>query len=188
MKHAAGKVRARMTGTDSQVTAYIAVGSNIRPEKNVPIAVELLGERVEVVGVSTFYRTKALHRPEQADYRNGVVAFRTSMTARELRDDVLRPIEVALDRKRSVDKYAPRTMDLDLVLFGDEVVRETDLNLPDDDLRARPFVAVPLLELAPELVLPDDGARLADLPAAQMTQDLETDTVLSDRLKERLPQ
>jgi len=55
-------------------------------------------------------------------------------------------------------------------------------------LRVRPFVAVPLLELAPELVLPDDGARLADLPAAQMTEDLETDTVLSDTLKERLPQ
>ena len=177
-----------MTGSDSQVTAYIAVGSNIGPEKNVPAAIDLLREKVEVVAVSRFYRTKALHRPEQADYRNGVVAVRTSMTPRELRDEVLRPIEAALDRKRSVDKYAPRTMDLDLILFGDEVVRETGLTLPDDDLRARPFVAVPLLELAPELVLPDDGARLADLPAAQMTEDLETDTVLSDTLKERLPQ
>lgn len=177
-----------MTGTKTQVIAYIAVGSNIRPAENVPLAVKLLGEKVEVVAVSRFYRTRALRRPEQADYRNGVVAVRTSMTPRELRDEVLRPIEAALDRKRSVDKYAPRTMDLDLILFGDEVVREAGLTLPDDDLRARPFVAVPLLELAPELVLPDDGARLADLPAAQMTEDLETDTVLSDTLKERLPQ
>ena len=177
-----------MTGTKTQVIAYIAVGSNIRPAENVPLAVKLLGEKVEVVAVSRFYRTRALDRPEQADYRNGVVAVRTSMTPRELRDEVLRPIEAALDRKRSVDKYAPRTMDLDLILFGDEVVREAGLTLPDDDLRARPFVAVPLLELAPELVLPDDGARLADLPAARMTEDLETDTVLSDTLKERLPQ
>ena len=177
-----------MTGTKTQVIAYIAVGSNIRPAENVPLAVKLLGEKVEVVAVSRFYRTRALRRPEQADYRNGVVAVRTSMTPRELRDEVLRPIEAALDRKRSVDKYAPRTMDLDLILFGDEVVREAGLTLPDDDLRARPFVAVPLLELAPELVLPDDGARLADLPAARMTEDLETDTVLSDTLKERLPQ
>ena len=177
-----------MTGTKTQVIAYIAVGSNIRPAENVPLAVKLLGEKVEVVAVSSFYRTRALDRPEQADYRNGVVAVRTSMTPRELRDEVLWPIEAALDRKRSVDKYAPRTMDLDLILFGDEVVREAGLTLPDDDLRVRPFVAVPLLELAPELVLPDDGARLADLPAAQMTEDLEMDTVLSDTLKERLPQ
>jgi len=177
-----------MTGTDSQVTAYIAVGSNIGPEKNVPIAVDLLREKVEVVAVSNFYRTKALHRPEQADYRNGVVAVRTSMTARELKDEILRPIEEILDRQRSEDKYAPRTVDLDLILYGDEVIRETGLNLPDDDLRERPFIAVPLLELAPELVLPDDGTRLADLPIAKMSQDIQLDNALTDAVKERLPQ
>ena len=177
-----------MTGSDSQVTAYIAVGSNIGPEKNVPAAIDLLREKVEVVAVSRFYRTKALHRPEQADYRNGVVAVRTSMTPRELRDEVLRPIEEVLDRKRSEDKYAARTVDLDLILYGEEVVRETGLNLPDDDLRERPFIAVPLLELAPELVLPDDGTRLAELPAAKMTQDMQLDNALTDALKERLPQ
>lgn len=177
-----------MTGTNSQVIAYIAVGSNIRPEKNVPIAVKLLGEKVKVVAVSNFYRTKALKRPEQADYRNGVVAVRTSMTPRELQDDVLRPIEAGLERNRPADRYAPRTIDLDLVLYGDEVVREAGLNLPDDDVRKRPFVAVPLLELAPELVLPDDGARLADLPVAKMTQEMQLDDALTDALKERLPQ
>ncbi len=177
-----------MIGADPQVTAYLAVGSNIGPEKNVPIAVERLREKVEVVAVSNFYRTKALRRPDQADYRNGVVAVRTSMAPRELRDKVLRPIEAMLDRNRSEDKYAPRTVDLDLILYGDEVIRETDMNLPDDDLRERPFIAVPLLEIAPELVLPDDGTRLADLPVAKMTQDLELDDALTDRLKERLPQ
>lgn len=177
-----------MTGSDSQVTAYIAVGSNIGPEKNVPAAIDLLREKVEVVAVSRFYRTKALHRPEQADYRNGVVAVRTSMTPRELRDEVLRPIEAAMDRKRSEDKYAPRTVDLDLILYGDEVICETGLNLPDNDLRERSFIVVPLLELAPELVLPDDGTRLADLPAVKMTQDIQLDKALSDAVKERLPQ
>ena len=177
-----------MTGTDSQETAYIAVGSNILPEKNVPIAIDLLRKKVEIVAVSSFYRTKPLHRPEQADYRNGVVAVRTSVTPRELRDEILRPIEEILERKRSEDKYAPRTVDLDLILFGDEVIRESGLNLPDDDLRTRPFVAVPLLEVAPELVLPDDGTRLADLPVAKMTQDIQLDKGLTDALKERLPQ
>lgn len=188
MNNDAAKLRTRMMGTNTQATAYIAVGSNIRPEKNVPDAVDLLREKVEVVAVSNFYRSKALDRPDQADYRNGVVAVRTSLTPRELRDEVLRPIESRLDRKRSEDKYAPRTVDLDLILYGDEVIHEPGLNLPDGDLRARAFIAVPLLEVAPELVLPDDGTRLADLPAAKMTEDVELDSALTHALKERLPQ
>lgn len=175
-----------MTDSNSPVIAYIAVGSNILPEENVPAAVALLTEKLELMSISNFYRTKALHRCEQADYRNGVVAVRTALRPIEVRDQVLRPIEAQLKRKRSQDKYAARTVDLDLILYGDEVARKKGLNLPDPELRERPFIAVPLLELAPDLVLADDGTRLAELWAAQTTRDLYLDESLSDALKERL--
>ena len=175
-----------MTDSNSTAIAYIAVGSNILPDENVPAAVALLAEKLELMSISNFYRTRALHRPEQADYRNGVVAVRTALGPLEVCDEVLRPIEAQLKRKRSQDKYAARTVDLDLILYGDEVAREKGLYLPDPDLRERPFIAVPLLELAPDLVLPDDGTRLAELGAARRTRDLYLDESLTDALKERL--
>ncbi len=175
-----------MTDLNTQTIAYIAVGSNIQPEENVPAALALLAERLELMSISNFYRTRALHRSEQADYRNGVVAVRTTLGPLELRDEVLRPIEAQLDRTRSEDKYASRTVDLDLILYGHEALREGDLVLPDPDLRERPFVAVPLLELAPGLVLPDDRTPLAELAAAKTTRDLYLDESLTDALKERL--
>lgn len=176
----------RMTDSNSPVIAYIAVGSNILPGENIPAAVALLAEKLELMSVSNFYRTKALHRSEQADYRNGVVAVRTALGPISLREEVLRPIEAQLDRTRSQDKYASRTVDLDLILYGDEAAQEDDLVLPDPDLRERPFLAVPLLELAPDLVLPDDGTPLAELAVAKTTRDLHLDESLTDALKERL--
>lgn len=175
-----------MTRSNSPVIAYIAVGSNILPGENVPAAVALLARKFELMSISNFYRTKALHRSEQADYRNGVVAVRTALGPVEVRDKVLRPIEAQLNRTRSPDKYAARTVDLDLILYGDKVAREEGLILPDPGLRERSFIAVPLLELAPDLVLPDDGTRLAELAAAQTTRNLYLDQSLSDALKERL--
>lgn len=158
---AAGKMPA------PQVTAYVAVGSNVEPRRNVPAAVELLRGQVEVCGVSTFYRTAAIGpdgqpRPGDEDFLNGVLAVRTARPARELKFDVLRTIEDRLLRVRSADKYAPRTIDLDLVLYGQAVIDEPDLRIPARDVD-RPFVALPLLELAPELVLPGSRQVLACL-------------------------
>lgn len=168
------------------VLAYIAVGSNIHPEEHVPLAVDLLAEKVEVMSISTFYECKALGRPEQPDYRNGVVAVRTRLSPSDLIDEVLRPIEAQLNRKRSMDKYTARTIDLDLILYGDRVLHANGIDLPDQDIRDRAFVAVPLLELAPGLVMPDDGARLAELPVAAAADGLTIDEALTQALKERV--
>lgn len=174
-------------GQTAAVIAYVAVGSNIEPGRNVPAAVEMLGEQVEVCGVSTFYRTPAVGPDGQTrpvrpgsrqvaadDFLNGVLAVRTARPARELKFDVLRAIEDRLGRVRSADKYAPRTIDLDIVLYGQAVIDEPDLEVPARDVD-RPFVALPLLELAPELVLPHTRQPLACLwsggraAAARMT-------------------
>jgi len=140
--------------------AYVGVGSNIEPERNVPEAQRRIALRVRLTGVSTFYRTAPVGAPGAPSFVNGVWRIETALGARALRSDVLRGIEEDLGRRRTADRSAPRPIDLDVLLHGERVVEEDGLRLPDPDVWTRPFVAIPLWELAPELVLPGVGGRL----------------------------
>src|SRR5712692_6895027 len=133
---------------------FVAVGSNIEPEANVTGALALLEAAVGVRAISTFYRTPAMKRTEDPTFVNGVVEVGEALGAVELKR-LLRSTESALGRERVADRYAPRTIDLDLILYGGLVCASNELTLPDPEIRERPFLAIPLLELAPELVLPD---------------------------------
>ena len=137
------------------VRAFIGVGSNVAPERNACAALRALARHVAVVGVSTFYRTAAIDRPQDPAFVNGVAAIETGLPAMELKWRVLRAIEAELGRQRGADAYAPRTIDLDLLLYGGEVHRSPRLIVPDPDIERRPFLAWPLVELEPELALPD---------------------------------
>lgn len=134
--------------------AFIAVGSNINPAENVLEAIDRLAEQTRVVAVSTVYRTEPLGRPEQPPYYNCVAEIETEIPPLALKQQVLRRIEADLGRERGEDKYAPRTIDLDLVVYDDLVVDTDDLTLPDPQILHRPFLAIPLRELAPRLTLP----------------------------------
>jgi 2-amino-4-hydroxy-6-hydroxymethyldihydropteridine diphosphokinase len=150
--------------TGAQVTtAYVGVGSNLRPEVSIVAALDRLMQSVRVTDSSTFYRTPALNRPGTPDFLNGVWRLETGLDARALKFTVLRRIEDELGRTRTADRYAPRTIDLDLLVYGASVINDADLRVPDPDIRVRAFIACPLLELAPELVLPDTRERLASL-------------------------
>jgi 2-amino-4-hydroxy-6-hydroxymethyldihydropteridine diphosphokinase len=138
---------------------FVLVGSSVDPEENVAHGLRLLAAEVGVRGVSTFYRTPALDRPGDPPFVNGVVEVGDAPGPLETRT-LLRRIERTLGRERTADRYAPRTLDLDLLLHGERVVSSDGLVLPHPDIRARPFVAIPLLELVPELVLPDSGMSL----------------------------
>lgn len=151
-------------------TVYIGVGANINPETNILSAIKRLRDHVRITGVSTFLQTPPLKHPEQPPYLNGVIRAQTDLEARPLKFDVFRRIESELGRVRSGDPYAARTMDLDLLLFGDWVVAEKDLCLPDPDIRARSFLAAGLYELDPELVLPGSRERVADLPCLAVVE------------------
>jgi 2-amino-4-hydroxy-6-hydroxymethyldihydropteridine diphosphokinase len=167
--------------------AYVAVGSNIEPRKNIPAALALLREHVTVAGVSTFYHSAAVGpdgrtNRAQSDFVNGVFEVRATQAPRELKYGVLRRIEERLGRVRTADKFAPRTIDLDVALYGDDVIDEPDLKLPAPDI-ARPFVAVPLLELAPDLVLPHTHEPLSCLwrgGIAGLTADAELTRALKE--------
>jgi 2-amino-4-hydroxy-6-hydroxymethyldihydropteridine diphosphokinase len=135
--------------------AFISIGSNIAPEENVRKAIGLLGRQVRITGLSTVYFTEPVNRPEQPPYYNCVIAIDTPLSPLELKRTVLRPIEDELGRVRSEDKFAPRTIDLDLILYGDVVMKTGELVLPGPEIRNRPFLAGPLFELAPDLIMPD---------------------------------
>ena len=145
------------------VGAYIGVGSNIEPESNIVDALTRLSERVDITGISSFYKTAPLLRENQNDYLNGVWQISTSISPEELKFGVLRRIEKELHRNRESDKYAPRTIDLDILLYGDMVMQEDDLTIPDPDICKRSFIAFPLSELNPDLIMPDTKKPLIDI-------------------------
>ena len=158
----------------------------MEPERYIAAALQALLRQICVTDVSTFYRTKPLGRPEQASFVNGMWKARTAVAARELKFGILRPIEAQLGRVRTQDKYAPRPIDLDIAVYGDAVISETDLVIPAPDILARPFLAVPLLELAPGMRLPGTNLLLAALPIAKDIVGLEPMYDLTETLRRRI--
>ena len=126
--------------------AFISVGSNIDPLQNVTAALIALLKKESVVSSSTFYQTEPLGDESQPRFVNGVWQIETALSPRQIKSRLLQPIEESLGRRRTADKFAPRTIDLDLLLYNDLVVDEADLTLPHPDL-ARPFVHLPVREL-----------------------------------------
>ncbi|MCL5103657.1 MAG: 2-amino-4-hydroxy-6-hydroxymethyldihydropteridine diphosphokinase [Armatimonadetes bacterium] len=167
--------------------AYIGIGSNIDPEANIAAALRLLGRSVRVIALSTFYRTDPLGPPGSPPFINGAVKIETDIPPRKLKFDVLRKIEDALGRRRTEDKYSPRPIDLDIMVYGDLRVHEPDLNLPDPDILAREFVAHPLFELDPGMILPVEEMALADvvgkLPAGAMQPLTEFTSALREEFE-----
>jgi 2-amino-4-hydroxy-6-hydroxymethyldihydropteridine diphosphokinase len=163
--------------------AFIGVGSNIEPEANIRAALGLLGRHVRVTQVSTFYRTEPIGRPEHPAFHNGVFEVETDQPPRELKR-VLRQVESSLGRRRSADRYAPRTIDLDLLLWDDVEVESDELRLPDPEIAERVFVAVPLCELAPNLVLPGSGRRVCDIADRLTREGLEPLELYTRELRE----
>ncbi|MBN1130264.1 MAG: 2-amino-4-hydroxy-6-hydroxymethyldihydropteridine diphosphokinase [Chitinispirillaceae bacterium] len=134
--------------------AFIGIGSNIHPEENFRESIRLLSHSVTIAAISTVYQTEPENRPDQPPYLNGVVAIETGRSPLYLKYRLLRLIEEKLGRLRTDDRYASRTIDLDLLLYDDVTIATEELVLPDPDIFRRPYVAIPLAELAPGLVIP----------------------------------
>lgn len=164
---------------------YISVGGNIRPEEAIPQALDMLHGVCPIHAVSTFYRTAALDRPEQPPYLNGVALILYDGHPGLLKRDILRPIEAALGRVRTVDPYAARPVDLDVILCGTLVVDESGLRLPDPDIRARVFLVAGLMELEPELILPGTALPIKDLFTQEQRDALMPDMPFTTAIKER---
>lgn len=128
--------------------AYVSVGSNMAPEENIRAALRALEARYGPLAVSPVYRSAAVGF-EGGDFLNLVVAFDTGEPPRAVAR-ALRELEDARGRDRSAPRFSDRPLDLDLVLHGDAVVDEPDLQLPRGDVDEYAFVLWPLADLAPE--------------------------------------
>jgi 2-amino-4-hydroxy-6-hydroxymethyldihydropteridine diphosphokinase len=140
------------------IRAYVALGSNLgNPVVTIGAAIEALAAlRGSILkAMSSLYRTAPVGLKRQPDFINAVVALDTRLAAKELLDELF-AVEIQFGRRRSV-KNAPRTLDLDLLLFGDSVQSDPELTLPHPRMHERAFVLVPLAEIAPDAVIPGRG-------------------------------
>ncbi len=138
---------------------YIGLGSNLdEPMRQVREALQELESitRTRVVSRSSLYRSDPVGPPDQPDYVNAVAALDTGLAPEELLD-ALQALEQAHQRVRKIH-WGPRTLDLDILLFGERVIATERLTVPHAWMLERNFVLWPLAEIAPELCLPDGSA------------------------------
>jgi 2-amino-4-hydroxy-6-hydroxymethyldihydropteridine diphosphokinase len=125
--------------------AYLSLGSNIQPETNLVRALELLQNHGRLEKISNAWESKSVGA-EGPNYLNACVLLITSLSQKQLKEKALLPIETKLGRKRTANKFAPRTIDIDIVLF--------DAKSTDDKYWEQAFVVVPLSEINPEFQNP----------------------------------
>jgi 2-amino-4-hydroxy-6-hydroxymethyldihydropteridine diphosphokinase len=148
-------------------SAFVGIGSNLGDrEGNLRQAVELLSaeDGIDVVAVSEIRETDPVGPVEQGPFLNGAVRIETDLAPRELLERLL-AVEERLGRVRR-ERWGPRRIDLDLLLYGDDVVDEPGLTVPHPRLHERRFALEPLSDLAPSLEIPGKGpisALLAEL-------------------------
>ena len=138
---------------------FVGLGANLGDrERTLHEAVAVLGaeEGIEVTAVSTLRETEPVGVGEQPLFLNGAVELETTLTARELLDRLL-AVEQRFGRVRIPGEHGPRTLDLDLLLYGDEAIEGPGLTVPHPRLHERRFVLEPLAELAPGLAVPGRG-------------------------------
>lgn len=140
---------------------FVSVGSNIEPEENLRLACGELERRFDGLDVSSVYRNPPVGFDGE-DFLNLVAAFETERSPAEVVAE-LEEIHDLAGRERGGERYGPRTLDLDLLLYDDLVTDGPPVTLPRDDVLKYDFVLGPLAELAPDLVHPVEGRRVAEL-------------------------
>ena len=140
---------------------YVAAGSNVEPERHLAMAVRELERQFPGVRCSPWYRNRAVGF-EGEDFINLVAGFATELEIRAVLAR-LHAIEALCGRPREAPRWAPRSMDLDVLLYGNRVCEEPHLKLPRPDLVKRAYMLGPLAALAPEVVHPTVGKTIGEL-------------------------
>ena len=141
--------------------AYLNIGSNIEPEKHLRESIRMLREHGQVKAVSNAWQSHAFGS-DGPDFLNACVLFLTPLEASELKEQIIRPIEASLGRVRGPDKYAPRPIDIDIILFNDEPFGW--------EFWSNAFVVVPLADLLPDFHHPLNYEKLAQVAAHMRRQ------------------
>jgi 2-amino-4-hydroxy-6-hydroxymethyldihydropteridine diphosphokinase len=145
------------------VPIFIAIGSNIEPERHIKLGLEQLQTLVgfTLLAVSSWYQTRPWGVEDQADFLNLVVAGKTTLSPHKLLT-ATQHIENVLGRIRW-QANGPRTIDLDLLLYGDHLINEPNLVIPHPGLLTRDFMLIPLIEIAPDVIYPQFQVAVKDL-------------------------
>lgn len=155
------------------VVVYIGLGSNLeKPIEQVQSALRELDDlaQTRLLQRSNLYCSDPMGPADQPDYINAVAAVETSLSPDELLSE-LQKLEAAHQRIRK-ERWGPRTLDLDLLLYGDQCISSEHLIVPHPGLSERNFVLIPLFEIAPNLILPDNRP-LSDLIASCSNEGLQ---------------
>ncbi|VAY02298.1 2-amino-4-hydroxy-6-hydroxymethyldihydropteridinepyrophosphokinase [Arsenophonus endosymbiont of Aleurodicus dispersus] len=142
---------------------YISIGSNLNdPLQQVQCAIKELQQlpNTKLVAISSFYRTKPMGIQNQPDYFNAVIALDTELLP-EILLEYTQEIELMHGRIRKADRWGPRTLDLDIILYGQQIIHTARLTIPHYGLKEREFILYPLAEIAPKLRFLD-GELLSD--------------------------
>ena len=154
---------------------YLGLGANLNsPKEQLDNAVCALKKlpHCEFISVSHYYASKPMGPQDQPDYVNAVACIKTALEPEQLLD-LTQAIELEHGRVRKAERWGPRTLDIDTLLFGQQVINSQRLTVPHYGLCEREFVVYPLLELAPELMFPSGTALKTitqDLPLNDLQQ------------------
>lgn len=168
------------------MSIFIGVGSNISQDKNILKALALLQKSLKVIKTSTFYQTKAIGPQKQDSYYNGVWQIESTLPPEEIKFNILRKVENNCGRTRSSNKFAPREIDLDLLLYHDKMISYSEMKIPDPDLYSRNFIAFPLAELDPNLVIPDTKKTINAIISSMKKDNMVALVEFTQILKERI--
>ncbi len=162
---------------------FLLLGSNIDKETNLPAAIAMLRNICSVLELSSVYETVPMGLKEQSNFFNMAVSIETELDPCQIKRQIIQPIEIELQRQRKADKNAPRTIDLDIVLYNDEAFDYIPGNgrlhhLPDPDILRFAHVAVPVAELAPDKIHPETGQPLSQIAAALMAKAAKKGLIL----------
>lgn len=143
------------------------MGSNIEPRVNIARAATLLLESFPQARFSRVFETEPVGAPDAPWFFNAAAAISTDLRPLDLKYQVLRPLESSLGRRRSSDRNAPRTIDLDIAMCGDLVMKDRaeGLEIPDPQILKTAHIALPLADLAPEMLHPITGQSLREIAA-----------------------
>ncbi len=154
-------------GSSDQPLTLLLLGSNIEPRANMVRAANLLLETFPQTRFSRVFETEPVGATDAPWFFNAAAAIVTELHPRQLKFEVLRPLEARLGRRRSTDRNAPRTIDLDIAMCGDMVVddRTVGLEIPDPLILTTAHIAYPLADLAPQMLHPITRQSLRQIAA-----------------------
>lgn len=155
-------------------TAYLSLGSNLSKEQNLPAAARFLASHGRLLAVSTVYETEPIGNPDDPSFLNAAVILETALSAVELKEQVLRPLEQSLGRARTSDPNAPRSIDVDICLFNHDILDLGRRHIPDPEILLHPHVAVPLAQVAPDYLHPETGESLAEIARRVKSQSSQS--------------